>query len=274
VPRAASNIVPAQQTNFSSVGGVTSALVRLTNNGTHFGYADVYAWGLSDPKDMPSAITATNDIRAVGLQSLDAEVLTGDPDDNATDRSLIFAINTYGRWSGAFQNIFEIDVFGDGVDPEFRIISIDSGIAAGADLTGQVIDVILDADGNVTDSWFVDGPANGSTILLPLLASDIGRDASDATVSYEALGDTFVDSSDLGDSLEDVVSGRATFSVWDPAVSNGDFIRMAKGTSANLMLHVSEDAQADHPSKGWMIVTLDDVNGAAQADLIPAPAID
>ena len=268
VPRAESNIVPTARSAWTSAAGVSSATVKLKNNGIHSGYADVYAWGLSDPKDMPSAITATNDIRAVGLQVLPAEALTGEPD--STDRGLIFAINTYGRWSGGFQNIFEVDVFGTGPDPEFSIISIDLGILTAGDFSGQVASVILDADGDPVDLWTADAPANGSTILMPLLASDIDRTDPGSTVDYEAFGDSFVDSSDPGDSFEDVVAGRASVAIFDPAVSSGDFIKLNPGQSTNLLLQVDESAQDDHPAKGWMVVTLDDANGAAQADLLPA----
>jgi subtilisin family serine protease len=269
VPRAESNIVPRALTSFASAGGTSSATYQLRNSGAHYGYADVYAWGLSDPKDMPSAITATNDIRAVGLQVLPAEALTGEVDPD--DRGLIFAINTYGRWSGGFQNVFQIDIYGDGPDPEFSVISIDLGILTAGDFSGQVVSLIVDADGNPVDSWVADAPANGSTILLPLLASDIDRTDPGATIDYEVFGDTFVDSADPGDSLEDVVEGRASLSVFDPAVSSGDFLKVDR--SRNVLLSVDEAAQAENPSKGWMIVTLDDPNGAAQADVIPAPAL-
>ena len=268
VPRPESNIVPSARTGWSSSAGTSSATVKLTNTGIHTGIADVYAWGLSDPKDMPSAITATNDIRAVGVQILPVEYLTGEPD--AGDRGLIFAINTYGRWSGGFQNIFEIDIFGADPEPEFSIISIDFGLLTEGDFNGQVVSVIVDADFNVIDLWIADAPANGSTILLPVLASEIDRADPGDTIDYEVIGDTVTDSSDLGDGLEDTVEGRASISVFDPAVSSGDFLQLAPGASTNLLLQVDEAAQDDNPSKGWMVVTLDDANGAPQADLLPA----
>ena len=127
VPRAASNIVPSAKSAYTSAGGTSSATIKLTNNGTHASFADVYAWGLSDPRDQPSAVTATNDIRAAGLQVLPVEFLTGVPDSG--DRGLIFAINTYGRWSAGYQNIFTIPIFGAGPDPEFFVIGIDFGLA-------------------------------------------------------------------------------------------------------------------------------------------------
>ena len=70
----------------------------------------MYAWGLSDPQDLPAAAIATNDIRAVGLQVLPTEALTGAAD--ASDRALIFAVNTYGKWSSASSNEFDIAIYG------------------------------------------------------------------------------------------------------------------------------------------------------------------
>jgi subtilisin family serine protease len=267
VPRAASNVVASAKTAYTSAGGVSSATVELTNNGAHAGIADVYAWGLSDPRDLPSAITATNDIRAAGLQVLPVEFLTGveDPD----DRGLIFAVNTFGRWSGAHQNVFTIAVFGAGPDPEFFILGIDFGLATAGDFNGEYVSLILDGDGNLISGWTADAPANGSTVLLPALASEIGRTDPDSTVDYEVVGENVSDSSNPADGFTDVVEGRASLSVFDPAVSQGDFILVDKGTSETLGLGVDEAAQGANPSMGWMIVTLDDVNGAPQADLVP-----
>ena len=77
------------------------------------------------------------------------------------------------------------------------------------------------------------------------------------------------DSSNPADGFEDEVAGRASLSVFDPAVSTGDFLLIDPGDSTNLPLEVNEDAQGENPSKGWMIVTLDDAKGAPQAELVP-----
>jgi subtilisin family serine protease len=267
VPRAASNVVASAKTAYTSDAGISSASVKLTNNGTHAGIADVYAWGLSDPRDLPSAITATNDVRAAGLQVLPVEFLTGVEDPE--DRGLIFAINTYGRWSGAHQNVFTIAIFGDDPAPEAFILGIDFGLATAGDFNGEFVSLILDGEGNLVSGWNADAPANGSTVLLPALASEIGKTDPGSTVDYEVLGENVSDSSNPADGFEDEVEGRASLSVFDPAVSNGDFLLIDPGDSTNLPLEVNEDAQGENPSKGWMIVTLDDAKGAPQAELVP-----
>ena len=105
------------------------------------------------------------------------------------------------------------------------------------------------------------------------LASEIDRTDPGDTVDYEVFGDNVSDSSEIGDVLEDVVEGRASLSVFDPAVSSGDFLFFNRGQTRTSTLEVDEAEQGANPAKGWMIVTLDDANGAAQADLIPAPAL-
>ena len=196
---------------------------------------------------------------------LPAEFLTGEPDPD--DRGLIFAINTYGRWSAGYQNTFVIPIFGDGPDPEFFVLGIDFGLFTEGFINGQMASFVINADGDLVGAggFVADAPANGSTILLPLLASDIERTDPASTVDYEVIADN-----ETGDTaFEDEVDGRASLSVFAPAVSSGDFIAIDPGDSGLLDLAVDIDSQADAPSLGWMIVALDDQNGAPQADLVP-----
>ena len=267
VPRAASNIVPSAKSAYASAGGTSSATIKLTNNGTHASFADVYAWGLSDPRDQPSAVTATNDIRAAGLQVLPVEFLTGVPDSG--DRGLIFAINTYGRWSAGYQNVFTIPIFGAGPDPEFFVIGIDFGLATTGELSGSRS---RSSSTPTATSSTPGAPTRRRTdprsCCRPSPATSRAL-TRDSTVDYEVIGDNLSDSSNPADAFEDVVDGRASLSVFDPAVSNGDFIGLDPGGSDTLDVSVNEAGHGDNPSKGWMIVSLDDVNGAPQADLVP-----
>jgi len=38
-------------------------------------------------------------------------------------------------------------------------------------------------------------------------------------------------------------------------------------------LTVNKDEQKRAPSLGWLVVSVDDANGAAQADQVPAPSV-
>lgn len=53
------------------------------------------------------------------------------------------------------------------------------------------------------------------------------------------------------------------------AVSTGDFIPLDPGGSAPLDLFVDIGKFASAPTKGWLVVTLDDANGTDQANPIP-----
>ena len=69
----------------------------------------------------------------------------------------------------------------------------------------------------------------------------------------------------------DEVEGRASLSVFSPEVSQGDFLLINRGQTLTLDVAFDEAGQGANPSKGWMVVALDDPNGAPQADLVPAP---
>jgi hypothetical protein len=244
-------------------GGIARANVPLSNNGIHSGVADVYAWGLSDPLDVPATPYSSMDIRAVGVQVLPAEALTGVP--NPNDRGLIFAINTHGRWSTAAENEFDIAIYGANKNkPSFFVVGVDFGAVTAGAFNGQVASFIFDAAGNLIDLWVADAPSNGSTILLPLLASNIGQTGNNQRFSYSVAAFSLQD-----DALVDVVAGQAEFSVKKPAVSTGDFIFLAPGASSTLRVTANKGQLAVAPVRGWMVVALDDANGAAQADLVP-----
>ncbi|HEY7131724.1 MAG TPA: S8 family serine peptidase [Candidatus Limnocylindrales bacterium] len=257
-PRGLSDITASPHSNLAKSGSVRTGSIAVRNRGIHAGFADVYAWGLSDRRDVRSAI-ATMDIRAVGLQVLPAEALTGAPDPN--DASLIFAINTWGRWSSASSNEFDIAIYGrNKVDPDFVIVGADFGALTAGEFDGTTASFIFDRDDNLVDAWIADGPANSSTILLPALASDIGRTPTDSAFTYAVAGFSVED-----DSLVDSVAGQAQFDVFHPTIETGQFVEVAPGDRASIPVSV---ANGGTKSKGWMVVTLDDRNGSSQADTV------
>jgi hypothetical protein len=50
-------------------------------------------------------------------------------------------------------------------------------------------------------------------------------------------------------------------------------VSLRRGASASLGVSVNEAGFAADPALGWMVVTLDDANGADQADLVPVGAL-
>jgi hypothetical protein len=117
---------------------------------------------------------------------------------------------------------------------------------------------------------------NGSTIELPALASDLGlsqKSAKPTTFSY-----TVNAFSNVPGGIVDT-TGSASFDPFHPAVSSG--VLNPDGTpmtvpvdgSTTLPLTIDKSQQAKTPALGWLVASVDDANGAPQADEVPAPAL-
>ncbi len=257
VPRGLSNVTAGSLGPLTTSGTLREGSINIRNTGIHAGFADVYAWGLSDHHDVRGP-AATNDIRAVGVQALPTEALTGDPDPG--DAALIFAINTWGKWSTSSSNEFDIPIYiSDPAEPDFVVVGFDFGAVINGEFDGSTASFIFDKDNNLIDAWIADGAANSSTMLLPLLASDIGLTAAHGQFRYGAAAFSAED-----DSLVDAVSGKAAFDAFEPSIATGQLVELLPGERAAIPVWVVDGAKP----KGWMIVTLDDRNGAAQADLV------
>ena len=102
--------VPRARSDVKSVLGTLkgkdpSASVTVTNKkGMIPGDADFYAWGLADDQE---SVSASADVRAIGTQSFSFPSAT-----DADRRLLVFAVNTFNRWSTASTNEFDIYVDG------------------------------------------------------------------------------------------------------------------------------------------------------------------
>jgi minor extracellular serine protease Vpr len=260
-PRGLSNVTAGPKTPYVKAKGGHTSSVTLTNSGIHSGTADVYSWGINDPNDT-SGGEDNFDVRDVGVQELPTEALTGTPD--ANDKALVFAINTYGRWSNASVTEFDIAIDTKGnSNPEFFVVGIDFGAFTTGTFDGRIASFILDAAGNLIDVWVPEAPMNGSTILLPTLASEIGIDKGKGKFNYQVA--TFP----IVPELPGDITGVGGYKVGDPPVSNGDFLTLNPGESKTLNLFLDRPKIAGTTVRGWLAVSIDDPNGSAQADEIP-----
>src|SRR5438309_35762 len=140
VPRALSNV----STSIGALAGTSpSTIATVTNRrGGISGDADFYAWGIFDRKssgddsesdgENENKDNASNDVRAIGVQSFS----------NPSAAVLVFAVNTYHRWSNASTNEFDIfvDVDGDGKD-DYLIVGADLGLVTAGRRNGVVVSV-------------------------------------------------------------------------------------------------------------------------------------
>ena len=257
VPRGVSNVIAGPAAPYKLKAGVASTSVKLRNTGIHSGTADVYSWGLFD-KDHTAGIAS---IRAVGVQSQPGAACGSTV---ANDECLIFAINGWHQWSNAAAAEFDIaiDTNGDG-SVDFLVVALDDGALFTGSFNGVLDAFTFDAGGNLIDAFNADAPMNGSVIELPALASDMGITAAAPSLSYAITG------FDLSTGAVDAVAGTAAYNAFAPSTSNGDFVSLASGKSATLQLSVDTAGQKAAPALGWMIVSLDNRNGAAQAALLP-----
>ena len=257
-PRGLSNVKVGPTAPYAPAAGVASTSVKLSNVGTHDGTADVYAWGLYQ-KDTATGLAS---VRAVGVQTQPGSFCDSSIPD--TDRCLIFAVNGWHRWSNASAVEFDIaiDTNADGA-PDYFVVALDLGAVLAGAFNGTLASFTFSASGDLIDAFLADAPMNGSVVELPALASDMGITTAAPAFSYSVTG------FDLLTGAVDAVPGTAGFDAFTPAVSNGQFVFLASGSSVTLPLSVDLAAQQSAPARGWMIVSLDNANGSSQAALVP-----
>jgi subtilisin family serine protease len=226
--------------------------IRLSNrNGGIAGNGDFYAWGLQNPKT--GTIEAAFEPRAVGVQT----------NPSGGDSLLVFAVNTYGRFSNPAAGEYDIyiDVNGDGVF-DYILFSQDLGLVTAGVQNGQIATFLVNlATGALSVEFLADAPTDGSTVLIPVLASDMGITPSNPRFTYAM---NAFDDTGAGES----VTGTASFNAFAPAVSNALFVPVAPNTTIDVPVSVDPVEFAKTPALGFMVVTEDNVSGGTQANLL------
>lgn len=255
VPRSNSVVSTSTSALFTKNQNVGDAKKSITLNnllGAIDADADVFQWGLSDPKDATRELPDDGyDVRAAGVQSF----AVGD------DTLLVFAINTHKRWSNAASNEYNavIDVDQDG-EPDWYVFSYDSGAVRTGFADGLPETFLADAHtGALYASGFLtQAPTDSSTLLMPVYASSLGIEGEfDYTVeTYGRNGG------------EDVVDAWATYDPTAPALSNGQYVTVKKRGTAKFTVDVDAAGVEAQKPLGTMVVVLDNQSGAGEALLI------
>jgi minor extracellular serine protease Vpr len=230
-----------------------SPSVKLDNHGGAIaGNGDFYAWGLKNPKT--GTIEAAFEPRAVGVQTNPI---------SATDSVLVFAVNSYGRFSNPATGEYDIyiDVNGDG-KYEFILFSGDVGAVETGTANGQIGAFLLNrATQQVFAEPPADAPTDGSIVLMPVLASQLGISPTNPRFSYTV---NAFDSTGAGESL----TGVASFNAFSPSISNAMFVPVAPNTTAEVPVSIDPVEFLKTPALGFMVVTEDNVSGPGQANLL------
>jgi len=231
-----------------------SSNVKLTNfGGAIAGNADFYAWGLTGKRQGVQFF----DPRAVGVQTNPI---------SATNSILVFAVNTFERFSNAAAGEFDIliDVNGDGV-PDFDLVGIDLGAITAGAFNGQLASVLINIKtGAALIRFLADAPTDGSTVLLPVRASDLGITPANPRFTYSAQVFNLLDGSAAA------LPGTASFNAFTPAISNANFVPVAPNATATVPVTVDPVEFAKTPALGVMVVIEDNRAGTPQARLIEA----
>jgi minor extracellular serine protease Vpr len=227
--------------------------IRLSNrDGAIAGNGDFYAWGLKNPKT--GTIAAAFEPRAVGVQTNPI---------SPTDSVLVFAVNTYGRFSNPASGEYDIyiDVNGDGVY-DFILFSQDVGLIETGSQNGQIGTFLFNlATGALFAEFAADAPTDGSIVLIPVLASDLGISPTNPRFTYTV---NAFDDTGAGES----VAGTASFNTFSPSVSNALFVPVAPDTRVDVPVAIDPVEFQLTPALGFMVVTEDNVSGASEANLL------
>ncbi len=246
VTRARSNVAAGLRD-----GGTPS--IHLTNrNGVIAGNGDFYAWGLQNPKT--GTIEAAFEPRAIGVQTNPI---------SATDSVLVFAVNTYGRFSNPAVGEYDIyiDVNGDGA-PDFVLFCADIGAVETGQVNGQIGTFLVNlTTGALSPEFPADAPTDGSTVLMPMQASHLGISPTHPRFTYSV---NAFDSTGAAES----VPGTAAFNAFAPAVSNAMFVAVPPNGTADVPVSVNKAEFRKTPALGFMVVTEDNVSGAGEANLL------
>ena len=231
--------------------------LTVTNlGGALGGTPDFYSLGQVSqfPQGVPYA-----DTRAVGVQTLPL---------SATDNLLVFAINTFGRFSNAAGNLewdIYIDTTGTGT-PDYLLLGINgAAVSTAASVQNRVVSALIRlSDNQLTLRYLADVGTDNATVLLPVKASDLGLSAAKPRFTY-------FERHFSGDGSSAAMPGSpAKFHAFAPALnvsSSGNLIAPGGSDTATVSINAAEWALT--PALGLMIVAPDNLPGGSQAKLIP-----
>jgi minor extracellular serine protease Vpr len=263
VPRAQANV----STDIGRLRGANPSTVATVTNrrGAIAGDADFYAWGLQDRKNKGKV---SNDVRAVGVQSFPFPSAA-----SPTRQLIVFAVNTYDRWSNASTNEFDIyvDVDGDGID-DYIVVGVDQGAVEVGDFNGVMGSYVFSTrTPGASRAFLASAPTDSSTALLPVLSTQLCRPLPNPCLSVANPRITYrATSFDLVNGGVDEVKGVAKYNVWSSALTTGGFATVAPGrTDASNTISLNSAEWALTPALGLMIVTFDNKSGEGEAQLIP-----
>jgi len=244
---------------FSKSHPSTIAVVQ-NNSAKVNGKADVYSLGGAGDKTLGQL-----GIRALGVKT------GASPNGDTADRLVTFAFNT-NKPNATLDNgniSFQVDITLAGHDPahpDYSIFTEDVGQATGTGAFNGQIGVIV-VNNNTGDGlirFLATAPTDGSLVLVPTLASDIGLNGAEPRFTYQGYSFFFADDPSNQGLLTDQ-TGTAVFNAWNPAISasvtGGTLpLTLTPGQLASINLGIDPIEWKATPTEGVMIVTRENPN--------------
>ncbi len=249
VPRARAELTTRVAGRFNAASKSVTATVRNTE-GAIPASADFYAWGPSGERDGTGSIN----VQAAGAQAWD------DPE---YGRVVVFAINAYERFPSAAVNEYDVlvDTNLDGT-PDYLVSAVDYGFLTTGNFNGEVTVALVNlATGDVFLEFDATAPTDGSTLLLPVVASDLGLTAASPRFAYSVQSQSFV----TGQTSATATSGR--FNAFNSAVETGQYVTVNPAKSADVPVAINGAEWAQTAPKG-----LDDRQPRRQGRAAPGAA--
>ena len=256
VPRVMSNLVAKLDKPITPSS--TSANMLLSNTGSAIAAtADFYTWGLKGT-GFGAGNNGGFDLSSAGVQTfVDGGQL-----------GIAFAVNMEQAWSSPSTREFDvyIDTDGDGI-ADYILVGIDIGLITTGLYDGRIAAAVYkkNASGGfdpTTIDYLANASTDSSSIVLPVLASSIGITAANPHLIYDVVA-----FDDQGNS--DVFPFASKFNAFTPAISNGQFVSVAKNGNASVPVVVNFTELAISPALGILVLTPDNQNGAPEANLVP-----
>jgi subtilisin family serine protease len=254
VARARSIVQARTQGDFLAGDTTTSAVLLTNRSSTVAGSGDFYAWGLRGTHANLGSIG----LRSVGVQSFDNGPRFG--------QLMVFAVNTFGSWSNAATNEYDIllDVNGDGV-PDFDVIAIDVGLATTGSFNGQVGVIVLNlaTGAAAVEPFLAYAPTDANTLLVPVVASHVGVTAGNPRFSY--LIQSFDHVGALG---SDAILTPASFNAFNNAISTAAFASLPPGGAAAVPITIDRAEFAKTAALGVMVVSTENTTDEQRQALL------
>jgi len=253
VPRVSSN-VEAKLDGDIKASNPTGAIKLSNKDSVIAATADFYTWGLEGKSKGSDKKNPIVNVSSAGVQAYD----------DVDGRLIVFAVNTEESASAPSTREWDIaiDVTGDGV-ADFTLVGIDLGLVTTGAFTGQMVTALFDNNGGGILEYFAYAPFDGSSILLPVLASDMGITPANPRFSYSV---TVYDLVQTGAS--DSFAKSAKYNAFGSAISDAQFVGLPPDAAGSVPITVNTTELAITPALGLMVVTQDNKNGKDEANLV------